>query len=118
SDLLGRKEILPVDARTRFVVILTEELKAGQQVQLPQSFEDQLRHYADAIKPLLQQRNDIVKLASRGLLVTMDWTVVRDPNVPDLSTITGVVETSIGPSRRHDLTANVAASFFNSTPHA
>src|SRR6185437_4626862 len=47
-----------------------------------------------------------------------DWTVTRDPSVPDLSTITGIVETSIGPGRRHDFTFNAAAVFFNGATKA
>jgi hypothetical protein len=65
-------------------------------------------------------------------LATLDFTVKRDPTLPDLSTLTGIWETHVGKRlgkredetldslknlqsrRNHDLTINGALSFFNS----
>ena len=106
------------DASIKFIALVTPALQAEQQLQFSQDFEVKLKSYADAIKPLLEQRNAIVDLANKGLLITADWTVTRDPNVPDLSTITGILENGLGPGRKHDLTVNIAAAFFNSSPKA
>jgi hypothetical protein len=100
------------------VTIVTAALQEVYNIQLPQEFDRELENYANAIKPLLEQRNAIIDLANRGLLATLDWTVTRDPNVPDLSTITGILEDSLGPGRKYDLTLNIAAAFFNSSPKA
>ena len=106
------------DAKISFTAILTAALQAEEKLPFPADFEAKLRKYADAIKPLLEQRNRIIDLANKGLLITADWTVTRDPNVPDLSTVTGILENGLGPGRKYDLTVNVAAAFFNSTPKA
>ncbi len=105
-------------ARDKFVQIVSAGLVEGQKLSLPPNVAKALREYANAIKPILQQRNDIIDYANKGLLVTADWTVTRDPSVPDLSTVTGILEDSFGPGRKHDLTVNVAAAFFNSSPKA
>lgn len=105
-------------ARSQFVTLVTTALQAEQKIKFDGKFEDELKKYADTIKPLLEQRNAIIDLANKGLLITADWTVTRDPNVPDLSTITGILENGLGPGRKYDLTVNVAAAFFNSTPKA
>ncbi len=115
---LSRHEMTLATARNKFIELVTPALQAEQQMHFSDAFEADLKAYADAIKPLLEQRNAIFDLANRGLLVTADWTVTRDPSVPDLSTVTGILEDGLGPSRKYDLTLNVAASFFNSAPKA
>jgi hypothetical protein len=105
-------------AHDKFIQVVSTALVAGQKLNLPKNVSDALLEYANALKPVLQQRNDIIDFANKGLLVTADWTVNRDPNIPDLSTITGILEDSVGPGRKYDLTVNLAAAFFNSAPKA
>jgi hypothetical protein len=105
-------------AHDKFIQLVSAALVSGEKITLPNKVTSALLEYAKALKPLLQQRNDIIDYANKGLLLTADWTVNRDPNVPDLSTVTGILEDSFGPERKHDLTINVAAVFFDSTPKA
>jgi hypothetical protein len=118
DEPLANGSLSLADAKLKFISIVTPALQAEQKLQFSADFDNKLKSYADAIKPLLEQRNAIVDLANKGLLITADWTVTRDPNVPDLSTITGILENGLGPGRKYDLTVNVAAAFFNSTPKA
>ncbi|HKV95247.1 MAG TPA: hypothetical protein VJW20_22065, partial [Candidatus Angelobacter sp.] len=110
DEPLANGNLSLADAKTKFIAIVAPALLAEQKLQFSQDFEKKLRSYADAIKPLLEQRNAIIDLANKGLLITADWTVTRDPNVPDLSTITGILENGLGPGRKYDLTVNVAAA--------
>jgi hypothetical protein len=115
EEPLTAKQITSGEASQKFFEIVKSALAAERKLQLP-TVDGELKPYADAITPLLENRNKLRDLASRGLLVTTDWTVTRDPNVPDLSTATLIVETSPGPGRKHDFTFNVAGSFYNSAP--
>jgi hypothetical protein len=105
-------------ATEQFSALLTTALSEADKTKLSDKLEAFVAHYAETLKPLLEQRNKIIDLTNKGLLITADWTVTRDPNVPDLSTITAVLENGFGPARKHDLTVNLAAAFFNSTPKA
>jgi hypothetical protein len=118
DEPLAKGSLALADAKLKFIAIVTPALQAEQKLQFSADFDNKLKSYADAIKPLLEQRNAIVDLANKGLLITADWTVTRDPNVPDLSTLTGILENGLGPGRKYDLTLNVAAAFFSSTPKA
>jgi len=115
DEPLANNSITLDQARERATEIIKAALDAEEKIQLP-DLDRALQNYANAIKPLLEQRNAIIDLANKGLLITADWTVTRDPNVPDLSTITGILENGLGPGRKYDLTVNLAAAFFNSTP--
>jgi hypothetical protein len=118
DEPLANKSITVEQAKARCIEIVKAALDAEKAIQLPPDFDRELKNYADAIKPVLEQRNAIIDLANKGLLLTADWTVTRDPNVPDLSTITGILENGLGPGRKHDLTVNLSAAFFNSNPKA
>ena len=75
-----------------------------------------LDNYVATLTPVVQFRNNVYAYALKGSLATFDWTTSRDPNLPDLYTLTGVYETSFGAGRKTDFTANAALSFYASKP--
>lgn len=79
---------------------------------------EQLREFAVYVNPLLAGTATIRDYANKGLLATLDWTVSRDATLPDLSTITAVVEGGVGKGRKYDLTTNFASSFYFRRPAA
>lgn len=75
-----------------------------------------LDNYVATLKPVVDFRNNVYEYALKGSLSTFDWTTSRDPNLPDLYTLTGVYETSFGTDRKTDFTANVAIGFYGGKP--
>ncbi|MBK7931768.1 MAG: hypothetical protein IPJ98_31090 [Bryobacterales bacterium] len=63
-----------------------------------------------------EARGRTLSFIANGALLTADWTVTRDPLLPDLHTVTGVLEFSPDKARKHDLTLNGSASFYGSRP--
>ena len=115
---------------TAFLKIADEQLQKFDKLKPPDNIIAAIKSYLDELKSVLVSRNIIVGYAQRGSLATFDFTVKRDPTLPDLSTITGIWETHVGKRlgkseaaikvenlehrRIHDLTINGALSFFNS----
>jgi hypothetical protein len=112
---LAQMRIDAAEAEERFRMILTAEMpRLGTLPSRPEAAEAALGDYAKQLIPLLEQRAKIRELALKGTILTADWTVSRDPSLPDLSTITAIFETSIGAKKLNDLTLNGTISFFNS----
>jgi hypothetical protein len=105
-------------------VILSEELKklsedplAGElKTAMARDLGAALDSYVAALTDVVKFRNNVYAYALKGSLATFDWTTARDPNLPDLYTLTGVYETSFGAGRKTDFTANAALSFYASKP--
>ncbi|MBL8227542.1 MAG: hypothetical protein JNL98_03660 [Bryobacterales bacterium] len=91
-----------------------EALAFPQDPVLKSSFDD----YYAALERAISQREDLKSWISQGVLLTADWSVKRDVNLPDLSTVTGVFEISPDKARKHELTVNGSVSFFNTKPQA
>jgi hypothetical protein len=116
DDPLDQMRIDPQEAEERFRTILTAEMpRLGTLPKLPEAAATALTDYAKQLIPLLEQRAKVRELALKGTILTADWTVSRDPSLPDLSTITAIFETSIGAKKLNDLTVNGTISFFNSS---
>jgi hypothetical protein len=105
--------------------LLTEEIKKLNEAPLATDLRDAidsaelgtaLDAYVATLKPVVDFRNGVYAYALEGALATFDWTTTRDPNLPDLYTLTGVYETSFGKDRKTDFTANVALSFYRRNP--
>ena len=75
-----------------------------------------LENYRAAWEPALASRAELQDWIAKGVLLTADWTVVRDPQLPDLHTATWIFEFSPDGARRHDLTFNGSVSFYGSSP--
>ena len=105
------------EAAARFTKILEQELAKLKALPAPpDAIRAQLDAYVADLKPYVDSLADIDAFAAKGALATIDWTTTRDPNVPDLYTLTGIFETGLGAQRQHELTTNAAVSFYRSTP--
>jgi hypothetical protein len=70
-----------------------------------------LANFMTAIENSLSTREKIRATALKGSLATLNYTVLRDPQLPDLSDIRFIAATSA--AGRMDLTMNAGISFFN-----
>jgi len=75
-----------------------------------------LDQYFSQLVVIQKQIDDIYAFANKGTLVTVDWSTARAHAVPDLYTVTGIVQTALGQARKTAFTLNVAASFYRSRP--
>src|SRR6266481_1682167 len=92
--LLESNQISLTVARQKLIEIVQPALAQEEKLQLSPEVDIALQQYAKALSPLILDRDALRENANRGLLITADWTVTRDPNVHDLSTVTGILETS------------------------
>lgn len=100
-------------AAAKFRSILEEEFPELDDLPKPPAqVKQSIDRYVDKLTDVATAAGDIYDYALKGTLATIDWTTKRDAVLPDLYTITGVVETSLGPRRKHDLTLNSAVSFY------
>ena len=81
---------------TAFLKIAEEQLVKFDKLNPPETVVVAIKTYVPALKSVLISRNAIANYAQRGALATVDFTVKRDPVLPDLSTLTGIWETHIG----------------------
>jgi hypothetical protein len=70
------------------------------------------------LKPFFEAETDLYTFVNRGMLMTADYSVSRDPLLPDLSTLNFVLENGLGKGRRAEFTLNAGANFYNSTSTA
>lgn len=118
-----QKKINPAAAEAEFREIVTQEfprltvLLRGDPTP-PLEVERALDLYVRRLTRMLERRTEIREYALKGELFTIDYTVTRDPNIPDTSHLTFIFETSLGQSRLHDLTVNAGVNFLNSAPRA
>lgn len=82
----------------------------------PSAVNEALGRYVAALSRVEDRLAGVYTFIAKGPLVTADWTTTRDPQLPDLYSITGVWEQSLGQSRQDDLTVNGAARFFRTIP--
>jgi hypothetical protein len=102
-------------AATTMTRILDEELpKLAALGTPPADVAPALDAYVSNLTQVVTFRNDVYAYALKGSIATFDWTTARDPNLPDLYTLTGVYEGSFGKQRLTDVTANAAVSFYAS----
>ena len=130
EEEIERKALSGSDAEAAFSKIVEQQLAKFDKLNVPDNVASAIKSYMPELKSVLVSRNTITGYAQRGSLATLDFTVKRDPALPDLSTLTGIWETHIGKRlgrdaasiklenlenrRNHDLTINGALSFFNS----
>ncbi len=94
--------------------VLAEELpKLRLLGALPDDVGVAMDAYVSSLRAVVTFRNEVYAYALTGSLATVDWTTTRDPNLPDLHTVTGVYEGSLGAERITDVTANAALSFYS-----
>lgn len=100
----------------RFSKLLSDELPKLDDFfgTTPSDVAVKLDAYVEAINPLLNGRSKILKDVSKGTLITADWTTARDASLPDLYTLTGVLE--FAPFASSELTINSAWSFYRVEP--
>jgi hypothetical protein len=103
-------------AKTDFEKILAREFAKLEAFTPPPPVVKALDDYVAQLTVLEKGIDEIYKEASKGQLVTLDWTAKRDPKQPDLYTLTGVWEKALGEKRQNDLTVNGAISFFRTEP--
>jgi hypothetical protein len=105
------------EAAERFRAVLAEELPALDALaERPESVSAAMDAHVAALRPLLEAREAIYEHALKGLLATIDWTTERAPDAPDLYTVTGILETSLGAARRSDLALNGTFAFYGDAP--
>ncbi|MBM3796484.1 MAG: hypothetical protein FJW31_21020 [Acidobacteria bacterium] len=117
-----------IDARLTDAVVD----KQGREVTLTQ-FQSLLRQAVEDLTKALQAKDEkltqglrltslkdyyegetsIYELVNNGWMVTADWSVTRDPLVPDLSTITAIAEAGLGEKTKIDFTFNAGFNFYN-----
>ena len=105
-------------AAKTFGEILTQEFSKLDTMARPAEVTLALNEFVARLTAIMTASDKIYKFASKGQLATIDWTTKRDPQQPDLYTLTGVWETGLGVNRENDLTVNGAMSFYRSEPTA
>jgi len=82
-----------------------EEIIVSEEVDMA------LTQYMNDIENVLKKRSDIRDIAMKGSIATIEYSVSRDPNLPDLSDVRFIGATSA--AGRVELTFNAGMSFFN-----
>jgi hypothetical protein len=105
-DAPWRKKMLSTEAaKTEFQALLAEEfpkltgLLRDDPVAVPAEVDRALDLYTRRLTTMLRWRAGIREMALKGELLSVDYTVTRDPRIPDLSHLTMVFETSLGEKR-------------------
>jgi hypothetical protein len=103
-------------AKVDFEKMLAQEFAKLEELTPPPPVVKALDDYVAQLTVLEKGIDEIYKEASRGQLVTLDWTAKRDPKQPDLYTLTGVWEKALGKKLQNDLTVNGAFSLYRTEP--
>lgn len=82
-----------------------------ESIKVSEDVDTVLTQYMNDIENVLKRRKDIRDIAMKGSIATLDYSVSRDPNLPDLSDLRFIGATST--AGRVDLTFNAGVSFFN-----
>ena len=82
-----------------------------ENIKVSEEIDTILTQYMNDIESVLKRRQDIRDIAMKGSIATLDYSVSRDPNLPDLSDLRFIGATST--AGRVDLTFNAGVSFFN-----
>jgi hypothetical protein len=104
-------------AAKRFQAVLEADLPLLEKLPvLPPDVESALDAYVAQLTAVETGIGDIYAFANKGALLTVEFTTLRDPKLPDLYTATGVLEVALGAARKTDLTVNGEASYYSSLP--
>ena len=116
KDQLSSNAINQAQAQLKLATVLREAFVKARGLGTPPDAAGKiLDAYYQPYTKVMRQRNALLDQISKGALLTADWTVTRDPQAPDLSTITAVFEKSYFKATQ-DFTVNFSSSFYHSAP--
>lgn len=117
DEKVAKKELTPEAAVAEATKILMAVMPELDDLKgTPAAVDKALEEFAKSLTPLVEALNANRDFINKGAVFTLDWTVTRDLKAPDISTLTAILDYSPGKMRKHDLTLNIANSFFNSLP--
>jgi hypothetical protein len=96
--------------------IVQDGLTKLEAIPMAPAVGDAIDRYARQLTELQSTIDDIYAFAGKGALLTVDWSTVRDVNLPDLNTGTVIFETALGKSRKTDVTLNASGSYYRLIP--
>jgi hypothetical protein len=103
-------------ATAMFTSVLTNNLKKLEALPMSPEVTASLDAYVSELTRVQSSIDEIYRFAGKGPLLTFDLAAVRNNDIPDLYTATGVFEAGLGTSRRTDFTMNAAVSIYKQTP--
>jgi hypothetical protein len=105
------------DAKAEFRALLERRLPELSELPgMPPAVKAALDTYVTELTEVQGGLAGIEAFAAKGAVATLDWTTTRDATLPDLYTVTGVLDVGVGPQRRDDFTLNVGLSFYREAP--